>query len=212
MTEPPSEPVESETFSGNDWYAEELDRKDYVDCEFFDIDLTEATVRGCTFTSCHFANVRFNASKHLASAYVGCSFVECNFFDATFTGCKLTGSSFRDCALRPMRVSGGDWSFVVLAGADLIGDRFEEVRMRETDLGHAKCAKSRFTDVDLVGAILEGADFAKADLRGSDLPEFDPPTVGLCGAIVLPEQAMFIAQLLGVQIAERTIERGTARM
>jgi fluoroquinolone resistance protein len=117
-----------------------------------------------------------------------------------FTGCKLTGSRFERCALRPLRVIGGDWSFVVLPGSDLRGCAFEQVRMREADLSGANCVDSVFTSVDLSGAMLHSAKFARADLRGSDLTALDPLVTDVADARILPEQAVVIAQALGLRV------------
>jgi fluoroquinolone resistance protein len=112
-------PVEEQRFFRDDWYGEELAGRHYVRCDFHEVDFSEALTRNSVFTDCVFGNVRFNASRHTDSAFTGCAFKRCNFFDAEFTGCKLVGATFTECELRPLRVTGGDWSFAGLAGADL---------------------------------------------------------------------------------------------
>jgi uncharacterized protein YjbI with pentapeptide repeats len=102
--------VEGETFSNEDWYAEEFTDRSYTRCVFSHLDLTEASSRGSVFTECTFGNVRFNASRHTDSAFLRCTFKRCNFFEAEFAGCKMTGSTFHQSILRPLRVIGGDWS------------------------------------------------------------------------------------------------------
>jgi fluoroquinolone resistance protein len=114
-----AELIEGESFSNEDWYGEDLSERAYTDCAFLHVDLTEAAGRGANFTDCTFGNVRFNTSRHTDSAFVRCTFKTCNLFEAEFAGCKMIGSTFQQCALRPLRVTGGDWSFVALAGADL---------------------------------------------------------------------------------------------
>lgn len=193
--------IEDESFTGEDWYAEDLADRRYVRCVFSDIDLTESTSRATTFEACVFRNVRFNASRHSDSAFLRCQFHRCNLFEAEFTGCKLVGSVFRDSALRPMRVAGGDWSFVTLAGADLRGVNFTGVRMREADLGDADCTGAVLTGLDLSGARLERVRLTRADLRDSDLTALDPMAAALDDAIITPEQAITIAQRLGLRIA-----------
>ena len=112
---------EDETFSDEDWYGEEMVQRTYRRCRFSNIDLTEAVIRLCTFEECQLMNVRFNASRHADSAFLRCAFKRCNLFDAQFDGCKLTGSHFEQCELRPLTVTGGDWSFVALAGPRCVG-------------------------------------------------------------------------------------------
>ena len=105
------EPIADESFSGIDWYGEDLADRAYTRCQFFDVDLTEAQSRGAVFTECTFGNVQFNASRHTDSAFIRCTFKRCNLFEAEFTGCKLVGSGFLESTLRPLVVSAGDWSF-----------------------------------------------------------------------------------------------------
>jgi uncharacterized protein YjbI with pentapeptide repeats len=208
MTEPELEaedetgepPTTDATFNGEDWYGEEMADRRYLRCVFEDIDLTEAGIHGCTFTECTFSRVRFNASRHTDSAYLRCAFAHSNLFEAEFTGCKLVGSTFQECTLRPLRIVGGDWSFVSLAGADLRGIAAEDVRMREIDLTGARCDQAILLGVDLSGAQLRSASFERADLRGSDLSAFDVREVPMARAVITAEQAMMLAQAAGLII------------
>lgn len=192
--------IEGETFRGEDWYGEELADRRYARCFFHDIDLTEATSQGAVFTESTFGNVRFNASRHTDSAFLRCTFQRCNFFEVEFTGCKLTGSTFEACELRPLRVIGGDWSFVGLPGANLRGVRIEGARMREADLTGTNCEEAVLVGVDLSGAQLHQARLGRADLRGSDLSALDPTVTGIKGALIDAEQALVIAQSLGFEL------------
>ena len=99
-----------------------------------------------------------------------------------------------------MRVIGGDWSFVVLAGADLRGSTFQQVKLREADLTGANCVDSVFATVDLSGAMLHNAKFVRADLRGSDLTALDPLVTDVTDAKILAEQAVVIAQAMGLRV------------
>jgi fluoroquinolone resistance protein len=197
--------VDGLTLRGEDWYGDEIVNREYTDCAFYDVDMTELVNRGSVFERCTFGNVRFNASEHTDAAFVSCTFKRCNLFDAVFQGCKLVGSVFQECTLRPMRVRGGDWSFAGLAGADLRGSRFEDVRMREIDLTRANCEKVELVDVDLTAAQTHRANFTRTDLRGSDLTGLDPVSVDLAGAVIEPAQAITIVQALGIEVrAPRT--------
>jgi fluoroquinolone resistance protein len=195
-----SDPETSATVRGEDWYAREIFDEEFSGVRFVDVDLTEATTRGAVFTDCVFENVKFNVSKHEATAFVNCTFRRCNFFDTSFTGCKVIGAVFDACEFGIMRAAGGDWSFSGFPRADLEGVEFTAVRLRETDLTHAKCARSTFSGCDLSGSSLHGADFSGADLRGSALGDLDPLTVTLRGAIVTAEQAVAIVAGLGLVV------------
>jgi uncharacterized protein YjbI with pentapeptide repeats len=192
--------VVGQTFGNEDWYGEEFTERAYLRCTFSDVDLTEAATSGTVFRECDFRNVRFNASRHTDSAFERCTFARCNLFEAEFTGCKMIGSTFHESALRPLTVTGGDWSFVALPGADLRGVTVRGVRMREIDLTKANCEGAVFADVDLSGAALHSVNFTRCDLRGSDLTALDPRTAELAGALIAPEQAVVLAQALGLEI------------
>ncbi|WBB82207.1 pentapeptide repeat-containing protein [Micromonospora sp. WMMD882] len=192
--------TEDATFRRDDWYAEEIVDRHFVRCSFHDVDLTEATTRGAVFTECVFGGVRFNASRHVDSAFDRCVFTRCVFFDAEFTGCKLVGSAFTECELRPLRVDGGDWSFVTLARADLRGARLDGVRLREVDLTGADLTGATLTGADLSGGQFAGARLVRCDLRGSDLSALDPTLVERRDAVIDPEQALALARALGFQI------------
>jgi fluoroquinolone resistance protein len=47
---------------------------------------------------------------------------------------------------------------------------------------------------------MQGADFSKADLRGSDISALDPTATKLQGMIVDPDQTMVIALALGLDV------------
>ena len=195
------EVVEKRSYSGDDWWGEDLADRGFVKCRFADVDLTEVTTHGALFEECEFFNVRFNASRHDDSALVRCAFRRCNFFDTEWAGCKLIGSTFHECDLRPMTVTGGDWSFVGLGGADLRTVVFRGVRMREADLTGADLTEAVLTELDLSGAALAKSKLIKADLRGSDLSTLDPRTCDITGAIIYPDQAAVIARAIGFTVA-----------
>jgi uncharacterized protein YjbI with pentapeptide repeats len=96
-----------------------------------------------------------------------------------------------------MTVTGGDWSFVGLGGADLRTTVFRGVRMREVDLTGADLTEAVLAQADLSGAALTKSKLIKADLRGSDLTALDPRTCDITGATIDADQAVVIAQAIG---------------
>ncbi len=113
-------PAETETeIHDADWDSQDLSGQRHSRVAFIDADLTEATSTGAVFEMCTFRNVKLNASRHTDSAFVNCTFTGSSLFDATFTGCKFVGSTFTRCNFAMIKVTGGGWSFVDLAGADL---------------------------------------------------------------------------------------------
>jgi uncharacterized protein YjbI with pentapeptide repeats len=195
----PAPPTESEV-RHEDWACDDISGQEHARVAFHHVDLTEVVDQGASFTECAFSNCRFNASAHTDAAFVNCTFTNCSFFDATFTGCKLVGSMFDRCTFGLLKVTGGDWSFVGLPGADLSKSEIVRVRMREADLTAATCTGATFRDVDLGGALLHRTDLTRADLRGSDLSTVDPLTVTLRDAVIDPNQAMTLAEALGMKV------------
>jgi fluoroquinolone resistance protein len=195
----PPPPTDSE-ISNADWEGEDLSGQEHTRVAFSHVDLTDAADRGAVFTKCAFRDCRFNGSSHVDAAFVNCTFTRCSFFDTTFTNCKLVGSMFDRCTYELLRCEGGDWSFVGLPGADLRRASLKDLRMREADLTHARCDGGRLCDVDLSGASLHGASFVGTDLRGSDLSALNPLAAQLGGAIVDPDQAITIAEALGLDV------------
>lgn len=193
-------PSTDSKITGEDWDGRELGAIEHSRVAFIDVDLTEATTAGAVLTECSFRGVRFNASRHTSSAFINCSFHRCTFFDSSFTDCKLMGSTFERCDLSTLAVTGGDWSFVDLSGADLSRARFNGTRLREAGLAGVKAGGATLRNVDLSAATTDGTDFSGADLRGSDLAGMNPLTVSLRGAVITWDQALRVAESLGLDV------------
>jgi uncharacterized protein YjbI with pentapeptide repeats len=184
-----------------DWYGLELSQQSFAGTTYVDLDLTETTSEaGLVFSDCVFHNTRFNAAGHTGAAFLNCTFGNCSFFGAVFTDCKFVGSSFDKCTFDQLVVKGGDWSFVGLPGADLRGASFTDVRMREADLGGAKCDGATLVGLDLSAATLSKASFERADLRRTDLSALDPWTNPVRGAIIGWQQAVTVAEAMGLDV------------
>ena len=186
-----------------DWYGEDLSGRVFDGVTLTRCDLTETTSSGgLNFTDCTFATVKFNVASHEAGSFSNCTFIDCGFFGATFTECKFVGAKFERCTFDQLTITGGDWSFTGLHGADLHNATIRGVRMRETDLTAANCAGATMRELDLSGALLEKANFDGCDLRGSDLTALDPWTATIRRAVVDPVQALTIATALGLDVRE----------
>lgn len=196
-------PPTTSTIASASWDGRKLDREQYSDVLFTDLDMREAHNSGSVFNRCTFRGARFNSSVHDDAAFLNCTFIGVRFFEACFTRCKLVGSVFDGCSFEVMQVKDGDWSFAGLARADLSSAQFEGVRLREADLTHTRCKGSVLCNCDLSGAALTGADFTTCDLRGSDLGALDPREVTITSAIIDIKQTAAIAQALGFDVRAR---------
>ena len=185
---------------GADWYGDDLSGQEHTRVAFSGVDLSEATDEGAVFTECTFVDCRFNLSRYSDAAFLNCTFTGCSFFQAEFADCKFVGSVFDRCSYDLMTVTGGDWSFVALRGADLTKVRFTDVRLREADLTGARCTGAVLRGLDLSAAELSGADLSDADLRGSDLSALDPAGATLRGATVDLAQAVVLVTAMGLRV------------
>jgi uncharacterized protein YjbI with pentapeptide repeats len=85
--------VQEQVYRDEEWYAQDLTGRRYVDCTFRDVDLTEATGRGVAFESCTFEGCRFNACELESAAFVGCDVRRTSFFGATLAGASWPARS-----------------------------------------------------------------------------------------------------------------------
>jgi fluoroquinolone resistance protein len=196
-------PPTTSTVASASWDGRKLDREQYSDVLFTDLDMREAHTTGSIFNRCTFRRARLNSSVHDDAAFLNCTFIGAKFFDVRFTRCKLLGSVFDGCSFEIMQAKDGDWSFAGLAGADLGSAQFEGVRLREADLTRTRFKGSVLRNCDLSLATLTGADFTTCDLRGSDLGMLDPREVVITGAIIDIKQTASIAQGLGFDVRAR---------
>lgn len=193
-------PETTTTVTASDWSGEDISGQKHVGVLFVDPDLTESENTGASFEDCTFRGARFNVSIHRDAAFVNCTFSGCSFYNAQFTDCKFVGSVFARCSFDGTVITGGNWSFVGLRGADLRTALLRGVRLREADLSTARCQGSSLRDTDLSAASLHGADLTGCDLRGSDLSGIEPEHVQLRGAIITVEQTIAIAEALGLDV------------
>jgi uncharacterized protein YjbI with pentapeptide repeats len=200
VTASPEEHVE-EDFGGVDWYARDLVGERFVRCRFVEADLTEITTTDCVFEECDFGGAKLNASVHRRTAFDRSRLRRTNLFDSVFEVCRLAGTVVAEgCTLRPLKVVGGDWSYVTLRGVDLSGTVWESVRLTESDLSMAD-----LTDASLRGCELTGVTLRHAVLRGTDLREtsvagVDLVGLDLTGAVVDPAFAVALAQAYGADL------------
>jgi len=64
----------------------------------------------------------------------------------------------------------------------------------------ARCDGATIRHVDLSGAWLGKASFARCDLRGSDVTAIDPLSTPMDGAIITWDQAAVLAAALGLDV------------
>lgn len=182
-------------YRGADWSGRHLVGQRFERCAFGDADLLELATEQVVFEECDFSGARLNASDHVSTAFLRCRFLRTSLFAARLAGCKLVGSVFEGpCVLKPLRVEGGDWSYVSLRGQDLSGLDLSGVRLHGADLSIADLRGTGLRRCDLGHARFEEAVTAGLDLRGADLEAVDLRTWDLTGVRLDLAQAV---QLVG---------------
>ena len=124
-----------------------LERTSWQSCRapfacFFSADLTDATFRSCDFNNANLRHARMTSAR--------------------FTGCKLTGADLTD-----VRMIDTTFEETLLAGAKLAALSFRRQHVQRVDFAQADLRKAE--GCSLRDAMLAGARFDKADLRGADL-------------------------------------------
>jgi len=185
-------------YRGVDWSGKYLAGQRFERCAFGDADLLELATEQVVFEECDFAGVRLNASDHLSTAFLRCRFLRTSWFAARLAGCKLVGSVFEGpCVLKPLRVEGGDWSYVSLRNQDLSGLDLSGVRLHGADLSIADLRGTGLRGCDLGYARFEEAVTAGLDLRGANLEAVDLRSWDLTGVRLDLAQAVQLAGSYG---------------
>lgn len=154
---------EDESFSKNLEF--QLEGREFFDCEFSDIDISDKSLK--------------------SSKFLGCSFFKCNLSNAS-----LTGASFRDCIFKECKLTGINWAtlsslfdlefnecqlnFSVFQGTDLKDFKFLRCGLKEADFSGADLQRASFYESDLSGAIFNQSDLRLCDFRGSLNIYLDP--------------------------------------
>jgi len=139
--------------------------------------ITQATVQGRTFDGIEARRVCFRRCK-----LVGINMTGASIRDTVFTGCSAKYAGFR---------------FATFERA-----AFEDSNCSSADFEGASFSKMKFSGTDLRQAQMSGAALSGIDLRTCDIDGLGARTNDLKGVVVLPEQAVVVAKLLGVIIKE----------
>ena len=87
--------------NGERWH-----RREYVDCSFVDADLRGLHTAGCVFSRCDLSGADLGDSTHQATAFRSCMFRSTQLAGVRMDGCTLLGSTFVECRMRPVALTG----------------------------------------------------------------------------------------------------------
>jgi uncharacterized protein YjbI with pentapeptide repeats len=117
-----------------------------------------------------------------------------------FEECRLTGWSTREAKWEHVVWTGCSAQYASFRSARFKNVRFERCTLVEADFEDADLSGSVFLDCDLTGALFSGTRLLKTDLRGSKINQIVVGPAELRGAIVDADQALLVAELLGITV------------
>lgn len=171
-------------------------------------DAREATFETVVFRSCVFDGVDFSGCTLRDVRFSGCRFVRCTMDRAwldhvDFRDCSAPGLSLMKARLASVALLESDLSY-----ANLSETKIDRLRVRGGRLVEAALQRSRLRSIELEGCDLTRLDVFGTSLSGVDVSTctFAAPVLSanrseLRGLTVSPEQAISLAELLGVTVA-----------
>jgi fluoroquinolone resistance protein len=194
-------PVESASFTDNDWQDFDGEGACFVDCEFADTHFTGTNFASTTFTRCRFLRCRFSHADLREAAFTACLFLDrSDSAGCAFALTDLRQAKFVKCDLSLCEFSHSDLYAIEMDECTLRGARFIKV-----DFSHAysrKVVRTRATfrlcNMELVD--LSEARMATCDLTASRLRETDLTQSDLTDS-VLRDCDLFKAVLTGTKLA-----------
>ena len=188
---------------------EEVANTRFDDIELVSDRANEAAFDGIVFHGCVFENVDFSRCSFRDVRFEACRFIRCNMERAWLSRCDFAGCSAPGLDLLGARVAGVsftdcDLSYANLSDAKLewvraVGTRFREAALQRSKLRSVSFDACDFTRVDAFGTSLARVDMSTCDFLA---PVLSSDFHELRGCIVSPEQALALAGLLGVVVAD----------
>jgi uncharacterized protein YjbI with pentapeptide repeats len=179
------------------------------DQEWYEKETITGEIIDHSFSGCRFDHVTLPESME------SCGYTDCLFVHCDFSNCRMQESAFRRCAFEDCR----------LIGTDLEDSFFEDIRFQHCSMRYASFGASRwkrgailssecsecsftsctFADMELSEDLFEQAEFGGCRLAGMDFSTCSisgmlVSTVDLKGIIVNEEQAVVLAELLGIHV------------
>lgn len=179
----------------------ELINAKFSQCSFFDADrrtgcdFADVQLRGASFVNCNVSMSRFAGANLHAVFWQGCKASGADFEDASFTRksgrTSVVAGKFVDCAL-----DYANFARTCLDDCDFTGSS-----LRQADFKRARLNGTCFQRADLTEAIVDDAQFDKADLRAATLTGFDVTTIkSFAGIKVNQSQLGGLVGPLGIRV------------
>lgn len=139
----------------------EYDCCTFINCNFYDTDLSNITFNECNFKECDLSLAKLSNSI---------------LNDIKFLNCKLLGVNFKDCNSLVLSVNFQDCSIKLSSFYRLKLKKtvFKNCNLQDVDFTDTDLTSSIFDNCDLLGAIFENTILEKADLVSSNNYSMDP--------------------------------------
>ena len=158
--------IEKQLFERIDYTVNGLPRGEYENCTFLNCNFYNAELSHITFRECRFENCDFSLAKFKNTALSGILFVGCKLLGVSFEECNpfLLGLDFENCLLK----------LAVFNKLKLKKTRFKNCNLQETDFTETDLTASTLDNCDLQRAIFDKTLLEKADFRTSFNYSIDP--------------------------------------
>lgn len=165
-----------QTLSGIIISRGDIKNKEFEECIFTKIHLTDCRIEKCKFINCRFENSILSAIKPTDSVFTDIQWTDCKVigFDwtlaksirfLTFTNCQINYSNFRFLVLPKIRLVNciakeADFTETDLSEGDFTGTDFEGSRFFRTNLTKANFKKSKNYTIDIRSNTVKKAQFS----------------------------------------------------
>lgn len=147
--------IESQNFEKNDFTVKRPEKAEYDHCTFMNCNFYESDISDTTFSVCTFENCDFSLARCMNAV----------FNDVRFINCKLLGLHFDSC--NPLLLS------VYFDKCLIRISSFYKLKLKKTQFIHCNLQEADFTDADLSGAIFDNCDLQGALFENTNLEKAD---------------------------------------
>lgn len=177
----------------------ELGYETMREANFEAVEFRGCLFEGTDFTRCSMTDVRFRDCRFIRASFEGAWFSRCDFTSCSAPGLNCSGARFgrvsmSDCDVR--YASFAEASFDVFRARR---SRFSESSLRAKKLKHCSWEACELLRVDVFGTSLAGMDVSSCEFSG---PVLSSSLRELRGLTVSPQQALELAGMLGLRIAD----------
>jgi fluoroquinolone resistance protein len=158
--------VEFQNFDKIDYTVKAPEKAEYDHCNFLNCNFYESDISDITFSACNFENCDFSLARCMNAVFNDVKFINCKLLGMHFDNCNplLLSVYFENCLIR---IS----SFYKLK---LKKTKFIRCNLQEADFSDTDLSGAIFDDCDLQGALFENTNLEKADLYSSYHYSIDP--------------------------------------